>query len=209
MSASPAASDFQVVVLSGPSGSGKTTIVERLLASAPVRLVKSVSATTRAPRAGEQDGLSYHFLTSEEFARRREHGEFLETAEVYPGLCYGTLKSELERAREQGGWSFLEIDVEGALNVMAAYPDAVTIFLSPPSMEVCEQRLRARGTETEEVLQRRLAKVASELSFAPRYRHQVVNDDLEHAINEIQRILDSYRNTCHNAGSAAGERPAS
>ena len=94
------------------------------------------------------------------------------------------MKSEVERARELGGWSFLEIDVEGALKVMAIHPDALTIFVAPPSMEICEQRLRARGTETEDILQKRLRKVAEELSFAPRYKHRVVNDDLERAIGE-------------------------
>ncbi len=206
---SDAGSDFQVVVLSGPSGSGKTTVVERLLQTSPVRLVKSVSATTRAPRAGERDGDSYYFLSPEEFARRRQHQEFIETAEVYSGLWYGTLKSEIDRAHSLGGWAFLEIDVQGALNVMELYPSAITIFLRPPSMEVCEQRLRARGTETEEVLQRRLAKVALELSFASRYRYQVVNTELEPAIEEIRKILDSHRTSCHNAGSAAGDRSAS
>lgn len=209
LTGSGAGSDFQVVVLSGPSGSGKTTVVERLLQSAPVRLIKSVSATTRAPRAGERDGDSYYFLSPEEFASRRERQEFIETAEVYAGLWYGTLKSEIDRARSQGGWAFLEIDVQGALNVMELYPNAITIFLRPPSMAVCEQRLRARGTETEEVLQRRLAKVASELSFAPRYRYQVVNAELEPAIEEIRKILDSHRTSCHNADSAAGAFTAS
>lgn len=188
-------SDFRVVVLSGPSGSGKTTIVERLLEAAPVRLVKSVSATTRAPRSGEVHGESYYFLSLEEFQQRLARDEFLETAEVYSGLWYGTLKSEIDRARQLGGWSFLEIDVQGALRVMDIYPEAITIFLRPPSMEVCEQRLRARGTETEDVLQKRLHKVAEELSFAGRYRFQVVNDELERAIEEIRGILDSCRKT--------------
>lgn len=187
--------DFRVVVLSGPSGSGKTTIVERLLEDAPVRLVKSVSATTRAPRSGEVHGESYYFLSLEEFQQRLARDEFLETAEVYSGLWYGTLKSEIDRARQLGGWSFLEIDVQGALRVMDIYPEAITIFLRPPSMEVCEQRLRARGTETEDVLQKRLHKVAEELSFSGRYRFQVVNDELERAIEEIRGILDSCRKT--------------
>lgn len=191
---------FQVVVLSGPSGSGKTTIVERLLAEAPMRLVKSVSATTREPRVGERDGEAYYFLSPQEFALRRAAGEFLETAEVYDGLWYGTLRSEIDRARSLGGWSFLEIYVQGALSVMALYPEAVTIFLKPPSMEICEQRLRARGTETEEIIQRRLKKVTHELSFAPRYQHQVVNDHLDRAVNEILAILKSHQHPAAAAG---------
>ena len=195
MSGAAEPGSFRVVVLSGPSGSGKTTIVERLLRAAPVRLVKSVSATTRAPRVGEVDGNAYYFLTLDEFTDRRERGEFLETAEVYQGLWYGTLKSEIDRARELGGWAFLEIDVQGALRVMELYPEAVTIFLAPPSMEICEQRLRDRGTETEEVLQRRLKKVAEELSFANRYRFRVVNDNLDRAVAEITALLQSQQNT--------------
>jgi len=193
VSASPANSPFQIVVLSGPSGSGKTTIVEHLLAAAPVRLVKSVSATTRAPRVGEIPGESYYFLSPEEFQTRLVNDEFLETAEVYAGLWYGTLKSEVERARALAGWSLLEIDVQGALRVMDLYPQAVTIFVKPPSMAVCEQRLRARKTDSDAVIQQRLAKVQHELSFADRYRHLVVNDNLEQAIQEIRGILDSYR----------------
>lgn len=202
LSATSTAEPFQIVVLSGPSGSGKTTIVEQLVATAPLPLVKSVSATTRRPRAGEVEGESYYFLTPEEFAARKDNGEFLETAEVYAGLCYGTLKSELDRARSQNGWALLEIDVQGALAVMELYPDALTIFLQPPSMAVCEQRLRDRGTEDEEVLQRRLQKVAQELSFANRYRFQVVNDDLPRAVEEIRQILASEHQIRHNAGLA-------
>lgn len=189
-----ATTPFRMVVLSGPSGSGKTTIVERLIQDPTLRLIKSVSATTRAPRAGEKQGEAYYFLSVDDFTQRLARDEFLETAEVYPGLWYGTLKSEVERARELGGWSFLEIDVEGALKVMAIHPDALTIFVAPPSMEVCEQRLRARGTETEDILQKRLRKVAEELSFAPRYKHQVVNDDLERAIGEIRALLQAAQN---------------
>lgn len=194
MSVTAEPDDFRVVVLSGPSGSGKTTIVERLLREAPVRLIKSVSATTRAPRVGEVHGDAYYFLSLENFQSRRERGEFLETAEVYQGLWYGTLQSEIDRARREGGWAFLEIDVHGALRVMELYPEAITIFLAPPSMEVCEQRLRARGTETEEIIQRRLRKVAEELSYAPRYRYTVVNDDLDRAVAEITALLQSQPN---------------
>jgi guanylate kinase len=183
-------SAFRVVVLSGPSGSGKTTVVDRLLVCAPVKLVKSVSATTRAPRAGEKHGERYYFLSPEEFAAGRERDEFVETAQ-YAGAWYGTLWSEVDRAQSLGGWPLLEIEVQGALEVMELFPDAVTIFLLPPSMEVCEQRLRARGTESEEVIQRRLRKAEEELSFAPRYRYQVVNDDLNRAVAEIGRILET------------------
>jgi len=183
----------RVVVLSGPSGSGKSTLVNRLLEVAPVKLIKSVSATTRPPRAGEIDGRDYYFLSSDEFERRRSAGEILECAEVHgAGYWYGTLKSEVQRAHEQGAWAFLEIDVAGALSVMQEYPDSVTIFLKTSSDEEYERRLRARGTESEEVIQRRLETARNEVKFADRYGYQVTNDDLEQAVREISDILMNW-----------------
>lgn len=185
---------FRVVVLSGPSGSGKTTIVDRLVAEAPVKLVKAVSATTRPSRNQEVDGRDYYFLSDEEFRRRKENNEFVEVAEVFSsGYWYGTLRAELQRANDAGGWAFLEIDVEGALNVMQEYPDAVTIFLTTPSEDVYEQRLRSRGTENEVAIQRRLATARKELALADRYRYRVVNDDLDRTVREICEILKSER----------------
>lgn len=181
---------FRVVVLSGPSGSGKTTVVERLIRESPIKLVKCISATTRPKRVGEVHGDSYYFIPAEEFATRKAAGEFLETAEVFgAGYWYGTLKSELQRAQAEGGWAFLEIDVQGALRVMEEYPDAVTIFLEPPSIAICEQRLRERKTDSEETIQKRLKKVKDELMLADRYRYRVVNDVLDHAVGQIQEIL--------------------
>lgn len=178
------------MVLSGPSGSGKTTIVNRLIASSEVRLVKAISATTRPPRAGEVDGDDYYFLSPEEFQRRQQNGEFLECAEVFgAGYWYGTLRSELHRAARKQAWALLEIDVEGALNVVREYPDAVTVFLTTSSPEEYERRLRARGTESEDKIQRRLATAASELERARSYKHIVVNDDLDRAVDEILNIL--------------------
>ncbi|MCA9082680.1 MAG: guanylate kinase [Planctomycetaceae bacterium] len=185
-------SEQRVVVLSGPSGSGKTTIVNRLIDQSPVPLRKSVSATTRRPRPGEVDGEDYYFLSDEEFRQRLSQDEFLEHAEVFSsGFLYGTLKSEVDLAWQKGAWAFLEIDVEGALNVMRQFPDAVTIFLKTPSPEEFERRLRARGTENEEVIQKRLATAAGELQYADRYRHVVVNDQLDRAVSEICGILKS------------------
>lgn len=187
-----AAKSRQIVVLSGPSGSGKTTIVNRLINNSPVRLLKSVSATTRAPRPQEVDGDDYHFLSDADFRAKLAEDLFIEHAEVFSsGFLYGTLKSELDRAWNQESWAFLEIDVEGALNVMQLYPDAVTIFLKTPSPEEFERRLRDRGTETEQVIQKRLATAAKELEFAERYRHIVVNDELDRAVSEICEILKS------------------
>ena len=187
-------SDMQFVVLSGPSGSGKTTIVDRLLERSPVKLVKSISATTRKPRKNEVDGENYYFLTPQEFAERKANGEFLECAEVHgTGNWYGTLKSEVERARRMGGWTLLEIDVQGALQIMRQYPGALSIFLRTSSEAEYERRLRGRGTDAEDVIQRRLANARNELKFAPEYRHQVVNDDLDEAVGEIVNIISSWR----------------
>lgn len=191
-------SEMQFVVLSGPSGSGKTTIVERLLARSPVKLVKSVSATTRAPRKNEVDGENYYFLSPREFAGKQERGEFLECAEVHgTGNWYGTLKSEIERARKLGGWALLEIDVQGALQIMRRHPRALTIFLLTSSEAEYERRLRGRGTDSEQVIERRLANARNELKYAPEYRYQVVNDDLDHAVGEIVNIISSWEKVAH------------
>jgi len=186
--------DMQFVVLSGPSGSGKTTIVERLLERSPVKLVKSISATTRPPRTNEVEGRNYYFLTAEEFARRRQQDEFLECAEVHgTGNWYGTLKSEIERARREGGWALLEIDVQGAMQIMQKHPGALSIFLKTSSEAEYEKRLRGRGTDAEEIIQRRLANARTELQLAPEYRFQVANDDLDEAVGKIVNIIKSWR----------------
>lgn len=182
--------DFRILVLSGPSGSGKTTVVERLIVESSVKLIKAISATTRPQRKGEIDGDAYYFMTKDDFLKRRDQDEFLETAEVFgAGYWYGTLKSEIQRAKDANGWAFLEIDVQGALKIMEIYPDALTIFLRPPSLEICEQRLRNRATDSEETIQRRLRKVHEELALADRYCYQVVNDDLDRAVNELKSII--------------------
>jgi guanylate kinase len=190
----------RVVVLSGPSGSGKSTIVNRLVQSAPVRLVKAISATTRPPRAGEQEGRDYYFLAPAEFERRRLAGAFLEYAEVFgSGYWYGTLKTELDRAERAGAWALLEIDVQGARRIVADYPDAVTIFLSASSAREYEERLRRRATESEETIRRRMEIARDELAAAGFYRHQVINDDLDSAVREIAQILISRENELNAA----------
>ena len=181
----------RIVVLSGPSGSGKTTIVNRLIQESPVKLIKSVSATTRKPRPQEIHGEDYYFLSDDDFRQGLADDLFIEHAEVFSsGYLYGTLRTEIDRAWDAFAWAFLEIDVEGALNVMQQYPDAVTIFLTTPAEEF-ENRLRARGTESEEVIQKRLATAASEVKHAGRYRYVVVNDKLDRAVSEICEILKS------------------
>jgi guanylate kinase len=179
-----------MLILSGPAGAGKTTIVKRLLESAPVDLALSVSATTRAPRPNEIDGRDYYFLPRDEFERRLQAGEFLEWAEVHKsGHLYGTLNSEIHRIQSQNKWVLLEIDVEGATNVMKLYPDALSVFLQTASQEEYERRLRSRGTETEEVIQRRLRTAHNELQYAASYKYRVINDDLDRAVREIRELL--------------------
>ena len=180
----------RIVVLSGPSGSGKSTIVNRLATQMEVRLIKAISATTREARNQEQHGKDYYFLSKDEFQRRRDADEFVECFEVHGSdNWYGTLRSEVQRAHDIGGWSMLEIDVQGAMHVVDQYPQAVTIFIRTASEADFERRLRARGTESEEAIQRRLQTARRELEVADRYRYQVINDDLDQVTAEIVQIL--------------------
>ena len=150
----------------------------------------SVSATTRPPRPGEMDGVDYYFLTPEEFARRRQAGEFLECCEVFGrGHWYGTLLSEVRPSRSDQKWVILDIDVDGAEKVRGQFPDVPTIFLRPSSEAELERRLRARGTESEEAIQRRLEVARRELARADQYQFQVVNDTVDRAVDEISEIL--------------------
>lgn len=188
----------QLVVISGPSGVGKSTVVREVLACFGERLRLSVSATTRPPRPGEQDGVNYHFLSDEQFARRREAGEFLECIEVFGrGHWYGTPWSEVRPSLEAGQWVILEIDVEGTQDVLGKFAEAVTIFLLPGDLAELERRLRCRGTESEEAIERRLSVARRELQLADRYQYQVVNETVSVAVDEITHILQS-RGLCHD-----------
>jgi guanylate kinase len=182
----------RLVVVSGPSGAGKTTVLRQVFACSPVPLVRSVSATTRAPRPGEVDGQSYFFLDPADFQARRARGEFLECFEVFgEGHWYGTPQSAVAAGLKAGKWVLLEIDVQGAMAVVQRYPDAITVFLRPPSLEVLEVRLRGRRTESEEAIQRRLAQARRELALADRYAYRVVNEEgnEQRAAQEICEIL--------------------
>jgi guanylate kinase len=195
----PATFHGRLVVVSGPSGAGKTSVMERVLQTCRVPLVRSVSATTRPPRSGETDGIDYHFLSDEEFDIHHTRGDFLECFQVFNhGHWYGTLESEVATGLKRGKWVVLQIDVQGALALMRQFPDVVSIFLRPSSPEELERRLRHRGTETEEAIQRRLAQAQRELPLAGRYRYQVINDNMDQAVQEICDILTREWETSQN-----------
>ena len=175
-----------VLLISGPSGCGKSTICKQLLEDE--RVVFSVSATTRAPRPGEVDGTHYHFLSTDQFKDRIEAGEFVEHAEVH-GNMYGTLRAPMREAIAAGKTYLVEIDVQGALQLKALQVDGIYVFVAPPSFEVLRQRLSGRGTETPEVLERRLKKAEDEYRERVKYDHIVVNDDLDRAVTEIRKIV--------------------
>ncbi len=181
-----------LIVLSGPSGVGKSTVLRRLLERYADKLRLSVSATTRPPRPGETDGVDYYFLSPQEFARRREAGEFLECCEVFGrGHWYGTLLAEVTPSGNDPKCVILDIDVEGAEKVRRRFPDVPTIFLRPSSEAELERRLRVRGTESEEAIQRRLEVARRELAHANHYQFQVINDTVERAVDQISEILSN------------------
>jgi len=192
-------SQGRLVIVSGPSGAGKTTVLRKVFERSRQPLVASVSATTRPQRPGEVDGVDYHFLSEREFQLRRERGDFLECFEVFGrGHWYGTLREEVLSGLRAGKWVVLEIDVQGALAVMQEYPRAISIFVEPESLDELERRLRDRKTETEEAVQRRLAKARWELDRADRYRYRVVNADgeMDRAVREICDVLNQESEKC-------------
>ncbi|OFK24633.1 MULTISPECIES: guanylate kinase [Olsenella] len=180
----------RLFVISGPSGAGKGTLVS-LVRQADPSLGLTVSATTRPPRPGEVDGVSYHFMDEGEFARRVAAGEFLEWADVH-GHRYGTLKADVEAILGQGRSVILEIDVVGALNVRRLMPQAVLIFVEPPSMAELERRLRARHTEDEAEVELRLRNARRELEHAASYDVRIVNDDCAAAARDLASVLNAY-----------------
>jgi guanylate kinase len=177
----------KVFVITGPSGVGKGTLISMLLERLP-DLELSISATTRAPRAGEADGRDYHFLTSEEFARRIDAEDFLEFA-TYSGNRYGTLRSEVRQRLDGGHSVVLEIEVQGARQVRAAMRESVLVFIAPPDPAVLRQRLRDRGTDSAEAIDARLEVAEIELAAKDEFAHQIVNDDLDRAAGELEAIV--------------------
>jgi guanylate kinase len=179
----------RVFVITGPSGVGKGTLIRGLMEREP-RLELSVSATTRQPRPGEVDGVDYHFLGEEEFARRVAAGDFVEHAD-YAGRSYGTLRSELDERIAAGVPVVLEIEVQGARQVRAAMPEAVQVFIAPPSPAALRTRLIGRGTDDSAEVERRLAVAAGELAARPEFHHVVVNDRLDDALEQLSAIVAS------------------
>ena len=178
-------------MITGPSGVGKGTLIRTLLERIP-ELELSVSATTRKPRPGEQDGVDYHFLDDAEFERRVQAGDFVEHAS-YSGRRYGTLRSELERRAAAGVPVMLEIEVQGARQIRERMPEANQVFIAPPSLEALRARLVGRGTDAAEDVERRLATAQDELEAEPEFGHVVVNDRLETAVDELETIVREAR----------------
>jgi len=180
-----------LMIVSAPSGCGKSTVVHRLMELYP-NLRLSVSATTRKPRAGEVDGVDYFFVSREKFDEMVAGHEFLEHAE-YVGNCYGTPKAPLEKMLEEGMDVYLDIDVQGAVQVEELRPETLTIFLMPPSMEELERRLVSRGLDDMDVIRSRLAAAEKEITFRDRFDYVVLNDDVERAVQEIAGLIEQYK----------------
>lgn len=183
----------KVIIVSAPSGCGKSTILNHLFDRGEIDMQFSVSATNRPPRPGETDGVNYYFLTDEEFRKAVAEERFVEYEEVYMGRFYGTLKNEVERITAEGHNLVMDIDVKGALNVKRIYgDDAVCIFIAPPSVAALKERLEGRGTETPESIADRVGRAEYELSFADRFDHVVVNDNLDEAIDNVERLIKDF-----------------
>ncbi|MEG0789328.1 MAG: guanylate kinase [Alistipes sp.] len=182
----------KVIIVSAPSGSGKTTIVKQLLQLFPC-LEFSISATSRAPRGCERDGVDYYFFSSEEFRQAVDRKRFVEWEEVYKGTCYGTLRDEVERIWSKGNVIVFDVDVIGGLNLKRIFgQDALSLFIMPPSLTELHARLVNRGTDSAQVIEQRLAKAEFELTKAPEFDYVLVNDTLDKAITEAHTVIHSF-----------------
>ncbi|MEL7587863.1 MAG: guanylate kinase [Prolixibacteraceae bacterium] len=182
----------KLIIFSAPSGSGKTTIVRHLLKVNP-GFEFSISATSRAPRNTETDGVDYYFLSEVEFREKINNYEFLEWEEVYPGTFYGTLKSEVERIRNKGKHVLFDVDVIGGINIKKFYGDeALAVFIQPPSIEELEQRLVRRSTDSPEVIRKRVQKAAYELTFAPQFDRILINGDLQPSLAQAEKLVKEF-----------------
>lgn len=182
----------KLIVFSAPSGSGKTTLVQHLL-SQSLPLGFSISATSRAPRAKEQNGIDYHFMTPKKFQEKIQQDAFLEYEEVYQGLYYGTLLSELNRLWNQEKHILFDIDVIGGLNIKKKYPNnTLAIFVQPPSIKILEERLKKRATDSEETIQKRIQKAQMEIEYAPKFDTVLINKDLKTAKKEVVQVVRNF-----------------
>ncbi len=182
----------KLLIFSAPSGSGKTTIVRRLLEQFS-NLEFSISATSRAPRGVEQNGVDYYFLSAQEFAEAVAADKFVEWEEVYKGTCYGTLRSEMERIWNKGNVIVFDVDVMGGIRLKEIFGEqALSIFVMPPSIEELRKRLEGRGTDAPEVIEKRIAKASFELTKAPQFDRQIINDDLEVAVAECIEVIKNF-----------------
>ena len=182
----------KAVIFSAPSGSGKSTIVSHILKLHP-ELKFSVSAASRAPRGDEKNGVAYWFISADEFRKRIADNEFVEYEEVYPGSFYGTLKSEVERIWDNGNAIIFDVDVKGGVNLKKYFGDrALSVFIQAPSVEVLRQRLVSRATDSPEAIERRVAKAAEEMTYADKFDHIIVNDDLQKAYADAEKLVDDF-----------------
>lgn len=192
----------KIIILTAPSGAGKTSITRFLLNKHPDRLAFSISAATRKARGSEKNGVDYYFLSEEEFKQKIQHDEFLEWEMVYEGKYYGTLKSEMQRIWNEGKVPLLDIDVKGAIHVEQQFPEAVlSLFIEPPSIDELKRRLRSRGTESEEAIEARVSKAAYEISFKHSFDHEIVNDNLDRACAEAEKLVLDFINNPGSQGA--------
>ena len=183
------------LIFSAPSGSGKSTIVQWLLQHPELKMVFSISATSRAPRGTEKNGVEYFFLSADEFRARIANDEFLEYEEVYSGCFYGTLKEQVEKRLNEGMNVVFDVDVVGGCNIKKYYGEqALSLFIQPPSVEELERRLKNRGTDSDEMIAKRVAKASYELTFAPKFDVVIVNDKLEEAQMKALSTIKSFLN---------------
>lgn len=185
----------KIIIFSAPSGSGKTTIIKQVLKNTEFMLEFSVSACSRPKRGNEIDGKDYYFFSVDEFKKKIDNNEFLEWEEVYDNQFYGSLKSEVERITKKGKNVVFDIDVKGALNIKKYYQDkALSIFILPPSIQVLEDRLKKRSTDSKEQIKKRIERAKFEISYSDKFDKQVINDKLEDSVNETKKIIKTFLN---------------